>query len=407
MTLILKNKRIVVTTIGTPHPEEGASVVLFYHYIKALVDQGAKVLHLISAPSASKIQDEVKVYHSALGEESDIEIKVIEGKLPIIPNRFKVSSDFSAFNQCKETVEAFRPDAGLAFDLAAAGLLNNLNLPYKTVWLGDLSFQSNWYNFLYSFKEDLKTLRWAPYALSQMLYWKRLYKKVLHTYDDIIVSSKSSEKALQKLGLVSQFAPYPWPAGQCIPEESHSSLPQIPTFLFYGNLIGLGSRSSLHFLFTKLYPLLVEQFGSEKFKILIGGREVPRHWAAQAIKEHPEIQSIGYIDNLTTCMAGCHAIIAPLDVPVGNRSRILTAWSMKALVITHINARLGNPLLVDGKTAHLASDAASFAEKMRLSVSDLKGKKSITDQAYKSYIEEYAPERASPLFVNLIKKSAS
>lgn len=407
MTLALKDKRIVISTVGVPHPDRGASIVLFFHYIKAIIDQGAKVLHLISVTSEEATKGQIETYKKALGEGARITILVIEAPLPIIPDRFEIKQGFDAFDAFKTTVNLFKPNAGLAFDLPAAGILNCFELPYKTVWLGDLAFQSNWHNFLYGFRESLKTIRWLPFAVVQIYQWRRLYKKILYSYDDVVVSSKSSEKALASLGVVASFFPYPWPHRENIANPCSLDLPNKPTFLFFGNLAGLGSRSSLHFLFYKLYPLLKNQWGPHGFEILIGGREVLQNWTERAMQECPEIKLVGFIENLAQCMAGCHAVIAPLDVPVGNRSRILTAWSMKALVIAHQNASLGNPSLIDGKTAYLANDASAFADKMYYCVENPDKSKVVIAKAYNTYLKEYSLESASPLFVNLIQKSVS
>ena len=57
-------------------------------------------------------------------------------------------------------------------------------------------------------------------------------------------------------------------------------------------------------------------------------------------------------------------MLAPIAVPVGNRSRILTTMSMGALVIAHANTVLGNPDLVSGKNCLLARSPEDFAKHM-------------------------------------------
>ncbi len=401
--MMLKDQKVLVSTIGVPHPSKGASVVLFFHYIKALVDQGCFVFHIISHVGEKPIDDEIAVYKLALGSLDRVEVVVIPSPTPLVPDHFKVVVNLANVSEVREAVSDFQPTHGLAFDVAAGNVLNQFSVREKSIWLGDLLFKSNWYNYLYSFREDIKTLRWLPYALVQTYKWKKIYKEILSSYSHVIVSSKSSEKELMDLGISSTFYPYPWPSS---PKVVYDKVRSKPKFLFFGSLVGLGSRSSLHFLFRKIYPLLIEKWGADGFEILIGGREAPRGWMVEDINKRPEIKYIGFIEDLAVCMKDCHAVIAPLDVPVGNRSRILTAWSMGALVVTHENAALGNPSLIDGETAYLAKTANEFAAKMVLSVEKPEKSHMIIDQAQDKYLKEYSIEAASHSFVNIISKSA-
>jgi hypothetical protein len=164
--------------------------------------------------------------------------------------------------------------------------------------------------------------------------------------------------------------------------------------LFYGHLFGLGSRSSLHFLFSKLYPELHKIWGKGGFDIIIGGREAPPDWAMSMIRDRVEFQYVGFIENLTDMLARVHAAIAPLDVPVGNRSRILTAQAKRALVIAHENAALGNPYLVDMETCLLAGSARDFAHRMQMAVESRSIVQDIINRAEASYAETYEPPQA-------------
>jgi glycosyltransferase involved in cell wall biosynthesis len=85
----------------------------------------------------------------------------------------------------------------------------------------------------------------------------------------------------------------------------------------------------------------------------------------------------------------------PIDVPVGNRSRILTAMAMRSLVIAHANTALGNPDLVDGETCYLAADAKGFVEAMVAAVDDPARREAVVDRALRCYRERFHPERAT------------
>ena len=108
--------------------------------------------------------------------------------------------------------------------------------------------------------------------------------------DKVIVSSKSSENNLRKIGIGSKFLPYPWP--NFFPLKKKKQL--VPKFLFFGNLAGLGSKSSILELFNNVYPLLKKEMGEGKFRIMLAPiskkvlKEIP-------LEKFPEVSFCGYV----------------------------------------------------------------------------------------------------------------
>ena len=146
----------------------------------------------------------------------------------------------------------------------------------------------------------------------------------------------------------------------------------------------------------EIYPILVEEFGAGGFRIVICGRGELPAWARAEIDARPEIEFEGYIADLDGVMDQCHALLAPIDVPVGNRTRILTAISRHLLVIAHCNTALGNPDLRDGETCYLASTASEFAQKIRLAAENRMQTERIVETAYRTYVQNFDPARAIP-----------
>ena len=87
---------------------------------------------------------------------------------------------------------------------------------------------------------------------------------------------------------------------------------------------------------------------------------------ANLIADNPEFQWLGFVPDIDSVITACHAVLFPIDVAVGNRSRILTALCKGALVIAHRNVALGNPALVDGRTCALAATPEEFIDRMVL-----------------------------------------
>ncbi|MDP1611560.1 MAG: glycosyltransferase [Sulfuritalea sp.] len=403
---MISNGRVVVITEGVPHPSKGASAVLFFHYVRALVDAGLDVLAIVIA---THDVDAVSLaeYRDPLASAGRFQLVCFKGERTLVPERFGLIKRFDQFPSLSRTVEDFSPQAVLAFDVAMAAVVAPMKIPLKLAWLGDLQFESNWYNYRYSMREDWKAYRWIPYAWFQCLQWKKVYRNALKSFHRIVVSSDSSVAALQRLGLHSSFLPYPWPNQGAVDRDVQRRLSGKPAFLFFGNLVGLGSRSSLHFLFDKVYPRLIAMWGANGFTIIVGGAASPRDWMVSEIAARPEFVFEGFIDDLLHRMAECHAVITPLDVPVGNRSRIITAWAKRVLVVSHVNAARGNPALIDGQTALLATDAQEFADRMRFAYEQPAACEEIINRAERAYLEHYAPDRAAPAFADMIAQASA
>ncbi|MCA1951924.1 MAG: glycosyltransferase family 4 protein [Hyphomicrobiales bacterium] len=396
--------RVLVLSPGVPHPERGASVVLFHHYIAALARSGHDLTHLClhegREPDPAAIAD-----HGA-------RTGLVPGRTLFAcaaggfrASRFSVRLENGDPAPLDARIAAARPDAILAFDIHAAALAAGASAARKIVWLGDLQFQSSWYNYLYGFRENPLSLRWLPYAWAQRRAWARVYADVLRHFETVIVSSGSSVAALAELGIASRYAPYPWPAAADLPAALPPK-PAMPTFLFFGNLTGLGSRSALHFMFRKVVPRLRRLWGRGGFRLLIAGHADLRDFAVRAIAETPELEFLGFVEDLVGLIRQCHAVLAPMDVPVGNRSRILTAMAAGGLVIAHRNTSLGNPALVDGQTARLFGTADEMVAQMRDAFRDPARQMPVIRAAHRVYEEQFSPAAASGLFVSLLAGQA-
>jgi glycosyltransferase involved in cell wall biosynthesis len=126
-------------------------------------------------------------------------------------------------------------------------------------------------------------------------------------------------------------------------------------------------------------------------------------WVQAAIAHHPEFEFLGFVDDLAAEVARCHAVIAPISVPVGNRTRIVTAMSMGALVIAHANTALGNPELVSGNNCLLASTAQQFVDNMKLAHADTTVAVRIGTTARETYLKSFEPEVSSKRLIETLR----
>jgi glycosyltransferase involved in cell wall biosynthesis len=397
-----QRKRIVLCTKGVPDARDGASLVIIYNFLLAIRAQPFDVLHLVLLDDSPREREAFEAYRRFAANEHFETLAATTGPL-VAQGAREHSIDLSAAAELIERARQFAPDLFIAFDILPAWLGLELPATRKLAWLGDLNFQTTYYHGLYALQErPWRVLAFAKYWLAAR-NWKHVYARVLSSYDEVVLSAASSEKQMARLGLRNcQYRPYPWPVIDApIP---YRAKPNTPTFMFFGNLVGLGSRSALHFMVAKVYGPLVKLWGPGGFKILLAGRGALPEWFAEAIKDKPEFVRIGFVEDLPSTLAECHAALVPIDVPVGNRTRILYALGQSTLVIAHQNVALGNTALVDGQTCAMAASGEEFAERMKRAFDDPLWARQVAEAGCQMYSDLFSPEKAGADFVARIDR---
>ena len=317
--------------------------------------------HKIFGTTETDVNRDLTEYREALKSGKQFKVTYYAKSYRLRYSMLGLKADILVTANPREQINA--SSLTLCFDITSVGIAKCLGIEGLVVWLGDLSFETLWYHAIYDARERLS--RWArlPRAAFRRIGTAQMYRKLLRTEAHVIVSSKSSEELLFKLGIISRYMPYPWPdAAVSIRRDQKESL---PTFIFFGNLLALGSKSGFDFLLKRVYPHMIDRWGNRGFQILVAGsREMPR-WVRDRLPSFPELQFCGFLENLSETVDRCHAVLAPIEVPVGNRSRIITAMAFGSVIIAHANTALGNPELVSGKNCYLASDGQEFFRAMQ------------------------------------------
>uniref|UniRef100_UPI003137E536 glycosyltransferase n=1 Tax=Ferrovibrio terrae TaxID=2594003 RepID=UPI003137E536 len=392
--------RISVVSIGLPYPATGASRVVFNSYMKALCAAGLRVSHVILADPGKISAAEQAAYFSDIGAPVNSDIAIIDA-VPVMTATRWTLKRHSNLQQATEALRSQSPDAVICFDIDAAMVAAPLSRPRKLVWIGDLHYQTIWYHFLYSVRENLRNLVSSLWILRRIRLWQQIYRETLHGFDDIIVCAYRSVADFRKIGLQARFAPYPWPASAVAPVVDRSVI-QKPSFIFFGRLGGLGSRSSFHFLLEQLYPQLLANWGSQGFVLDICGLDQLPNWVEALLADKLEIRFLGFVPDLEAQMRAYHAMVVPIDAPVGNRTRILTAMANGLPVVAHTHVALGNPSLVDGVTCRLATEAKGFAAALRWCYEQSAEAAALARRARQSWQDEYSPDVAAGLFATAV-----
>ncbi|RDV03144.1 glycosyltransferase [Undibacter mobilis] len=391
--------RVAVISVGLPYPATGASTVVFNYYMKALCAARYKIDHVVVAEADWSVETE-KAYRNDIGAAANFSLKRFSA-VPVVSASRMALTEHPRLSKVRDYLKSLSPDAIVCFDIECALIAAPIDAA-KFAWIGDLHYQTAWYHFLYSVQESLKNALSTVWILRRIALWKDIYRRSLSRFSDVIVCAHRSVADLSRLGLTTRFAPYPWPAA-ANHEDELPKKPDKPSFIFFGKLGGLGSRSSFHFLLERLYPKLVSIWGRGGFVIDICGMQGLPDWVERAITGKPEFRFLGFVANLDSQMRHYHAMVVPIDVPIGNRTRILTAQAGVLPVVAHESVALGNPSLVDGDTCRLARGAGEFAAALRWSFEKPEEARRMAERGRKSWELEYSPAAAADVFVKAIQ----
>jgi hypothetical protein len=397
-----RRKRIVLCSLGVPDEREGAGRVIVFNFIESIRRANFDVLHIVLLEAGNESNTAFEKYRRLVAADGFEVVAATQPKF-VVQGAISHRIDRTGSATTLERANAFDPDLIIAFDIIPAWFATAIAAPRKLTWLGDLNFQTTYYHGLYGLQErPWKALLFAKYCIAAY-NWRRVYTNVLRGFDEVIVSAASSVEQLAGLGLRNHsYQPYPWPAM----EKTVAALDKSskPTFMFFGNLVGLGSRSALHFMIDQIYKRATALWGKDGFCIPIAGRGALPGWFSALIVDKPEFVQLGFVEDLPAVLAKCHAVLVPIDVPVGNRTRVLYALSQGVLVIAHKNVALGNPALIDGETCALAGDGAEFLARMQRSVEDQAWAQNTAENGRQLYETLFHPSAAGTNFLSRVNQ---
>ena len=397
------NKILVILTEGLPSKETGASTVIFYQFINYLLKKNKDVHILAILKKNIKKKEKKKFLDSFKKRQIKSYNQVIYDNM-YNHNKYNIllkNIDTKRLDEkIIDKIKNINPKKILALDITAGSFAKQIFKKNIYVWLGDLNYRTFWYHFYYNYKNTIKYYFYYAYVKLIISKWKYFYKKVLYETKNIS-GSNINIKDLNNIGIKTKYHPYPWPINN---KNARVKKEKKPSFVFFGNLSGLGSKSAINYLISKIYPKFTENWGSNGFKIYICGTYKFNSIYYDKIKELKNIKLMGFVKNINDLVLKCHGCLFPIDVPVGNRSRIVTAMGSRWPIIAHINVSLGNPSLKSGYNCFLAKNIDEFLNYSRTVFEKDGISKKITANAYKSYKINFSPDNSLKKFSEFINE---
>ena len=145
---------------------------------------------------------------------------------------------------------------------------------------------------------------------------------------------------------------------------------QDPELLLLGGFNGVHTRDGLRYFFDEIWPVWEKHPNRPEATIrVIGAGNLPDHFARPA--ESDKFQWIGFAPDILAEWQRGIALLVPVTLTLGFRTRIVEAWSRGVPVIAHPSARVGLPMMQDGQNYLKAVTATEWIEAAHRVVSDV------------------------------------
>src|SRR5947209_18217656 len=113
--ILAAEKRLLICSAGVPHASNGASVVLFYHYIARLKQDGYIIRHVLLLEGDSWSDADVAAYRGELGAPGRFEIIALRSRRLYQSGRLIHSYDPAIAATVQRLTAEFAPDAIVCF----------------------------------------------------------------------------------------------------------------------------------------------------------------------------------------------------------------------------------------------------------------------------------------------------
>lgn len=369
-----------------PSNESGASLSVYFQYLEGLLKISDNLeLVLVN----DKITDnDVYLFSKSLNFPNNLNCTILKESTTL--SFYPWSRYFYIYKFFRKKIHFHNTFDNIIFFDSDVGFLNiKITGRKKILWLGDLSFELEWFNFIEN--NDRSYKGWSLMLitfLNKIIFYKLLSKK----FNKIVCCSLSSQYRLNRININAEFQTFPYPSRKSNRSFLlNENFKKNKKFLFYGNLVGSGSASGLKFLFNEILPCAREIWGKDNFEIYIGGRTKLPKLYDQYIQLYSEIKYLGYISDLDSTLMDFTALLIPISLPLGNRTRVLDGFSFGIPVVGHKALKKGNPFLIDGVNCLLSESGPDFVVKLNRICLDFKFRNKLISNGFSTYDLSYNP----------------
>lgn len=182
--------------------------------------------------------------------------------------------------------------------------------------------------------------------------------------------------------------------GYIVPKLEEQKSPPYQIILV-GHLRGTATQSGLYFLAKKVLPALQQLGMLDHFHFVVIGKFDPPAWLTPLLGG-AHVTFTGFVDDFAHAIASADAMLVPIPDDVGNRTRIVSAWSAGCCIVTHASSISGMPEIEHGVNALVGHDGTEIATLLMRACSDRSLNLALRQHGRASYEKYFHPNTAFP-----------
>lgn len=187
--------------------------------------------------------------------------------------------------------------------------------------------------------------------LNHVILWSRQERKVKERFNAVCVCSEAD-----RMKLPDQENIFVLPNGYQLPEKEPERHPAVPMQIgFVGTFKYSPNRDGVQWFIDRIWPGILGHFPTARLR-LVGDRSDELKW------KKPNIDSLGFVPDLSREMAGWSLAIVPVLTGAGTRIKIADAFSRKCPVVSTPLGAYGYEVR-DGRELFIAKTPKDFLAK--------------------------------------------
>jgi glycosyltransferase involved in cell wall biosynthesis len=325
-----KNKILFISSCLPYPPDDGIKIRAFYA-IKELLRKGyeVKVICFTSDGDKENITNFQKEFDVPIAgiPFNNAQFTSSMGRIYLTlftkhPFMVSYNYDYEFEKEVQQTIKRENFDLLFVYDSSMCLYGRNVNIPKI---LDTIDCQS--YSMLGGCRAANNIIH-KSYWYINYLKWIFTEKRIFPFYDAIVTTAVRDSKAFKFGNLV------PITNGIDMSYFKPLNLQKIPnSMVFYGDMRCYSNQIAVMFFIENIYPLIKEKM--QDIKIFIIGKNPPME--ITKFNENPDINVLGYVEDIRTYIDKCAIVISPLTMATGIQNKILAAMAMnKPIVSTRI-----------------------------------------------------------------------
>jgi len=240
----------------------------------------------------------------------------------------------------------------------------NRSIP-RVVLVGDPEHLIECYRMQYEHRERVLDYNEIVQIHNYSMFKKQAYLPLVQSCDYAFCTGNHSTQWFQSIGLQMEYLPMSIP-DSVFPgwRRRKEDMPQNPKprILLPGHLTGMATLSSLYYLVENILPCM-DDIDDYEWRVCGGDTLMPD--LQQRFKMYPQIEFVGYVEDIRKEMLQADILLCSTSIPVGTRCRLVEAMSLGSCIVAHTANSLGQPEIEDGVNVALSDNGVGIAALIR------------------------------------------